>query len=592
MEWDLNGLSAPLHWIGWAYENRELLGLPAAIIAAAVTTVGFVRYLDRQRGTYRLLVKFFEEPRRARREWWSGRMWMWWSALPPIHRARLRAELDILDPQGARPHGPRVALGRAHRRERRDWRNHRKSWERTARDFERRLLQLMETHESRIKTMTVSEFEAAAPLKELHTPAELDHEDRRERIVKYFQVLEELRDAKRYDFGSFLTYVKFSDGYIAPAFLIAGLMSRFEDDWTRIIGKYRAVLDSNVTATNGASYSRDLAELRSFQFNCWLLWGPSIPLCTCGEWIPERRKQGAAAETILMQYGFGDEANCVDFMVEADTAGKAYQDWLRSIDDPTFNKKRAPLQPGEPRHVGAIPGALIGQIMWGQKIKDIDLSKAQKSAISGTGDVPGRVVLRFTKRLDAVPEDGRISNYYSAYVWVMFALVHEDGTPWYAGESQAHRNLLPFFEHGNIADATTLQTIKENLVSKSLSAFSEIVARDADRDVFIAYVGASDHSGCSAPTRYPQSQPYPFPDGSHADVRPPRILDILRVERDVHRVFMRPAFARRLVLPKTELTATLGDGRFAACHLPQIVENFMKEVSAAGGNGAARTSNR
>jgi hypothetical protein len=159
-------------------------------------------------------------------------MWQWWGPLSPLDRARLRAELDILKPQTARPRTRRFAIGSVSRKRRSEWYTERKEWEKEARKHEGRLLKLRDTHKDRVKAMDAREFSALAPVEELITPAELDHEDRRERIVEYFTLLDNLADAHKHDFSSFLTYVKVSDGYIAPAFLVAGLMSRFEDDWT------------------------------------------------------------------------------------------------------------------------------------------------------------------------------------------------------------------------------------------------------------------------------------------------------------------------------------------------------------------------
>lgn len=593
MDWSFFGSDAVQATVKWLLASKEvILGL-AGVITAIWTGI---RYFVRQLDSYKFLHRFFDDPRRANHEWRKGRLWIWWGPLSPLDRARLRAELDILEPQDDRPKTRKFTLSRAARLSRKKWKLDVGEWEKKAWEFERRLIDYRETHSQRLADMPSSEFERVVPIMELATPAELDHEDRRERVVRYFTLLEKLADAKKHNFSSFLSFLKIKDGYVAPAFLIAGLMTRFEDDWTKIINNYREVLREAEAAKDKsgrakAIYSRELEELRSFQFNCWLLWGPSVPLCTCSEWHVSRSKENARSAPIIMQYGFGDEANCVDFMIETDAAERGYQNWLQSVNNNKQESARKPRRPGEPRHVGAIPGALIGQIRWGALLPKIDLPEAQRLAIMGNmkaeggEQIDGRVVLSFTKRLEGDDKSGQFSNYYSAYVWVMFALLRKDGSPFYP--QKLHRNLLPFFEHGNIADATTLQTIKENLVAKSLSALEEIVTRNEDDDVLIAYVGSSDHSGCGSPTRYPPLEPLPFPEAAHIRPRPSRILELLDAECDIHRTFMNPRYSERLVLPRTWEEATAGGGLFAACHLPKIVEEFVADVDRVRARGVA-----
>ena len=69
--------------------------------------------------------------------------------------------------------------------------------------------------------------------------------------------------------------------------------------WKLIIDEYRELVRHDDV------YSPQTRELRAFLFNCWLLWGPSIPQCDCDCW---------ASHHDAYQYGYGDD----------------YEEWLRA----------------------------------------------------------------------------------------------------------------------------------------------------------------------------------------------------------------------------------------------------------------------
>src|ERR1700733_10285680 len=77
--------------------------------------------------------------------------------------------------------------------------------------------------------------------------------------------------------------------------LVPGVLARYEEDWGPVIDAFgRAVVNSDDDFRYSAA-----RELQLFIFDCWLMWGPSIPICTCPEWHGE----------VALQYGFGDEDN-------------------------------------------------------------------------------------------------------------------------------------------------------------------------------------------------------------------------------------------------------------------------------------------
>src|SRR5262245_12137473 len=132
-------------------------------------------------------------------------------------------------------------------------------------------------------------------------------DDSRTSINHYFDALEELRVTSK---PSFISTVEFRFGYLAPLFLITGLINRFgeEEGWQLILENYRRLIERDSDA-----YSAQLVELRSFLFNCWLLWGPSISPCGCKCWRPNHE---GAKNSIILQYGFGDENNSIDVLIE------------------------------------------------------------------------------------------------------------------------------------------------------------------------------------------------------------------------------------------------------------------------------------
>jgi hypothetical protein len=87
-----------------------------------------------------------------------------------------------------------------------------------------------------------------------------------------------------------------------------GLDFADDDGWNLVLDNYRRLIEKD------AFYATQLRELRSFLFNCWLLWGPSIQPCSCENW-----KTGAgagAADDLMIQYGYGDENNSIDILVK------------------------------------------------------------------------------------------------------------------------------------------------------------------------------------------------------------------------------------------------------------------------------------
>lgn len=96
---------------------------------------------------------------------------------------------------------------------------------------------------------------------------------------------------------AFLSRIAISTGFAAPLHLLTGVLARYEQEWQPVAEGYgRSVIQADDPYRYGTA-----RRIQSFIFDCWLLWGPSIPVCTCPQWFGE----------VALQYGYGDENNAL-----------------------------------------------------------------------------------------------------------------------------------------------------------------------------------------------------------------------------------------------------------------------------------------
>ena len=94
------------------------------------------------------------------------------------------------------------------------------------------------------------------------------------------------------------------------------------------------------------------------------------------------------------------------------------------------------------------------------------------------------------------------ARYYSAYLWVMFVICDDRGTPLY--RSEPWRGLLPFFEHANIAEEQSMAMLERHLILKTVSSVQRLL-RELPR-LQLRFVCAIDDSGCGSNLLCPQPQ--------------------------------------------------------------------------------------
>jgi hypothetical protein len=373
-----------------------------------------------------------------------------------------------------------------------------------------------------------------------------DLNDKRDDIRRYFGVLQSMGEAD----NAFIAKVQIEWGYLSPIFLVTGLINRFGegDGWKRIIDNYPALLKHDYV------YAKDVQELRAFLFNCWLLWGPSIPRCNCPQWHTR-------GDDLILQYGYGDENNSLDVIIKdkGRRAKSELKDLLR------LGEHRA----GALTALGAAPYFITGQLRWGPGLADAEIGRAQWLIRGGSEEMQdpleGRIVLQADWENCRAPDENRLSPYYSAYLWVMFVILdRRTGRPFH--EAQPWKNLLAYFEHSNIADATTYQALKENLVAKICSSLAKIL--EAEGDLAIGYACAFDDSNCSA-----EHGAVFVPVGS-------RLVDILQERIPRESSYLATAKREgRLLLPDTH--RVVGPNPYSSCHLPEMIERFYTELDEA-----------
>lgn len=421
-----------------------------------------------------------------------------------LYRAvRLSVELQILrpPPTASTPEdysrsGIRAA-DREHRRRLRRWRH----------DIDR------------LMSVLIAEIDGDGPVIRLGEWFEMSAAE--DRILRYFAVVNDREAFYSLDTDRFISTVELRGGAVAPLYLLRGLLHKFDEDWSPIVDSYGRSVQDPGDILRRRVQGRELREFQAYLFDCWLLWGPSVPICTCRQWGGE----------IAVQLGHGDENNSTPLLLEPAE--------LRQME--------AALQPASQPRPLAVPVVVHARIRYGRGIPEERLSPVQQNIRNGLALVAKDLTIRGSV-------SDRPSTYYSAYVWVMFVILRENGRPLF--QKEVWRGLLPFFEHVNIADGRTLQVFKQQLAHKALSAMQALV-QPGDR-VRFGFAAATDESGCGHKLRFEPAQP------TVRDIMAELLKTDYRYLRDSGIV---------------DLSASLG-APYSACHLPDVLEDYFTRLDA------------
>jgi hypothetical protein len=301
-------------------------------------------------------------------------------------------------------------------------------------------------------------------------------EERQSKIKKYLSYIllrSGTQDAK------FYCDVTFTDGFLSPLYLIAGPLRYFADAWPKIVKEYSLAIENN---------NNPVQALQSSIFTTWIAWGPSIPICKCEEW-----GQGHPDRRITIQYGFGDENNSIPILLQP---GEHIGDNI-ALEAVFYNPTEQQTNLVSQATITAKP------VLLSESTRLANIAKAQTELIDGKNE---ELVLELQGKLSRNSDDNSIKfksighdNYYTAYVWILFAVIklgelEEFKIQMNQMQDLTWRKLLPFFEHVNIADSISYETQKRNLARKALGTIQELHPQNGSLE--FVYLCAFDDCNC------------------------------------------------------------------------------------------------
>jgi hypothetical protein len=424
----------------------------------------------------------------------------------------------------------------------------------------------------------------------IQIPTAGDVNDAFDAIARYFEVIDTLGFVAPPK-PSFVCEAEVAHGYIAPLHLLTGLLVQHNQKWNRILQAFGAQTRSwtDVPMTDQSEGSermsaRDFRQLQSFIYHCWLLWGPSIPICqpNCANW---------AGGYVSLQYGYGDENNSIEIVGDREKLSGAFRGL---IDD--YATQGVMALPARVRGVfqysssasltnGKFPSVLETSWRGGQDARPVLFySEGQPGdAVTGVRPAGEKIVgeLIFDKSNDR--PGAPVSRYYSAYLWIMFVVLREDEetgkwrplapdqafNPRRAAEPW--KGTIPFFEHGNIADAQSCAFAKQVLADKVIGAMFQFVTHWGKREfpLRFAYAGAIDEGNCGHDVLFPD-----FNGGDTIRARIEKRLADLPLLSPLRRLM------REGVISWDHFSSADYNHPHSACSLPQDIKKYYECMDA------------
>jgi hypothetical protein len=351
----------------------------------------------------------------------------------------------------------------------------------------------------------------------------------KEAIDRYLDAVWSRKKAPFSPRDGFFCRVEVLDGFACPLHLLTGILARFEDDWQQLIGSFeRAVTCEPVPRWQA---------FQTYIAQCWLLWGPSVPICTCSQWSPG----------FFLQYGFGDENNSVALYLPRGI--ESAPSLLRHLEG---RAKSGTL---------ALRARVQGKLRAAASIRQEVVGGAQRASLVAASRA---LILEYEAHqmlhgLDRYPGDG----YYSSYIWAMYEIVDEKAaalTP----PGRAWLRAIPFFEHGNLAHAGTFRFLKESLARKVVEF--ALLLGERHPGATLRFRSSLDESGC-------------LYEGCKTLVcsEEPTIRSLVRREAEGL-----PREQREIVeavLVDGGEVRRSGDARLTSCHLPDLIEEIYWTVA-------------
>ncbi|HJV33790.1 hypothetical protein, partial [Geomonas sp.] len=362
---------------------------------------------------------------------------------PAIFRKQMRLwlELRLLHPKP--PKEPRWVL---------DTRTRRYQLEVDEASYRRELAEWKRSMRAKFGALKVKEKE---PVIEVADVFRLNDEITKNGIKKYLLAVSQLKLSLDEE-ASFLCSVRINEGYLLPLNLLAGLMSRFQQDWGPIISSYDRMA------------SRAFSHQQMTIFNLWLLWGPSVPVCSCEQW----------AGPVTLQYGFGDENNSVRIRVK-DQAKVALLDELRNVAASRTSTAHPFL------HV-----SITGKLWPPSSFFQGEICGAQQELLNPDREA---FIIEYESH-STMGNPASAGLFYTAYVWALFVVGRENGPSPEEIRRAPSQHIIPFFEHGNIVDDSCYRLAKLQLAHKVLT-YLKTQQELHGQPVKLWYVCALDDAG-------------------------------------------------------------------------------------------------
>jgi hypothetical protein len=301
-----------------------------------------------------------------------------------------------------------------------------------------------------------------------------------------------------------------------------------------------------------------LERLQASQWICWLVWGPSIPLCSCTHWQP----------VCAYQLGYGDENNSLPAYVteKADSVRALLADQVRrgkqAVEVDTI-VGRLTWGPSAFADAGAFARAQARLTMPADEAAE----RAEEQAANGLlFDVAG---------VEPREAEDNEPAYFTAYIWLMFWIARPaaqgalplrlngrslpevgdvDANAERVRKERLWEDLLPVFVHANILDPVVLRFQKGMLIENAVHLLKRIWEENPDLQFHL--VCASGYTGCGCPVSFASQ-----PDETFLELLRARLQAL--PEKD--QAFAPCACPRRTSPPRRGLSPTVLSSRHATC---------------------------
>jgi hypothetical protein len=404
----------------------------------------------------------------------------------------------------------------------------------------------------------------------------------------YFAALKKLDSEKIYkdhaagiDYTDrFLTSISVENGFVAPMYLVRGLLSQFETDWRDALQRFNRAIGQDPAV---------LRAVQVFEFYCWLLWGPSIPVCDCLRWAGNFR---------VLQYGYGDENNSFPLILD----DRVYDDSWPMI---RARLREAAQLPGggeaEPLPM-AIASKFQGTLVWGPSylskkkkvpnvytlptmngrmdfdLKEVHDKRPRRSGFDG-------LMLRAGGNLAWETGWSQSDHYYSAYLWIMFEVCDAEGKPLYERPEDRWRSLFPLFEHSNVAQGQTLLFLKHRLAEKARKAIEQLEGDESQPKRRFRYLCAADDSGAvrngdghhRIHFRTEDKEDRLLRNDVFIDGKPVTPRELLPIEKQRLRNILIAELPNDEARTRMFAPHSTEDRIITSCDLPDIIEDFYRD---------------